>query len=232
MSLFETESLTCPACKATIPFEAAGSLNADRRPDLRAAILDGSFQVQACPSCGKSLRLDPQMTYLDIRRHQWILVQPAEDLARWMDLETQARRIFDLALGNAAPRPARRIGAEIQPRVTFGWAALREKLLCADQLLDDVTLELLKCRLLRAAPKPPLADDTELRLVGVAPGMLHLAWIDVAAGRVLETLEVPSALYEEIVEDPDWQDLREALTEGPFVDMHRLLVSAEAAAAE
>jgi CpXC protein len=48
MSKFETQTLTCPSCGEAVDFEAVASVNADRRPDLREAILDFSFQRQVC----------------------------------------------------------------------------------------------------------------------------------------------------------------------------------------
>jgi hypothetical protein len=228
VSLFDIETVTCPACAASVEFEAVGSVNADRRPDLRAAIVDGSFQVQPCPSCGKQFRLDPVLTYIDIGNRQWILVQPAEALAQWSALEQQARATFSQAFGDAAPRPARAIGSQLRVRVAFGWPALREKLLCADNFLDDVSLELMKCALLRGLPNAPMTDDTELRLVGATPETLQLAWLKTANDAPVETLDVPRALYDDVNDDA-WQALRATLEDGPFVDIHRLLVDAEAA---
>lgn len=36
---------TCPACGAELEAETVASVNADRRPDLRDAILDGIFSA-------------------------------------------------------------------------------------------------------------------------------------------------------------------------------------------
>ncbi len=167
MSLFNTTTIQCPSCKADHTFDAVSSVNAERRPDLRASILDDSFQARVCETCEKRFRLDPLLTYFDTVRDQWVLVQPMEGLARWPDLEQQALDTFAKAFGDAAPLAARAIGATMSVRVTFGWAALREKLLCADHLLDDVVLEALKCGLLRSLPDAPLDDETELRLLDV-----------------------------------------------------------------
>ena len=59
MSLFTTTTIECTACETTSDFQAAGSVNADRRPDLRGEILDNVFQTVACPKCGEPLRLEP-----------------------------------------------------------------------------------------------------------------------------------------------------------------------------
>jgi hypothetical protein len=200
------------------------SVNAEARPDLRAAIMDGSFQVQTCPSCETSFRVDPLLTYLDMPRRQWILVQPAEGLATWPEGEQLARAAFDKAFGAEAPRIARAVGTELEARVAFGWPALSEKLLCTEYGLVDTTLELLKCAVLRTMPESPLADDRELRLIAVTPDTLRLAWLSTSDETASEVLEAPRALYDEIADNPAWQDLRSMLSGGFFVDMERLFV--------
>jgi hypothetical protein len=115
--------------------------------------------------------------------------------------------------------------SRIQPRVAFGWAALREKILCAEHGLDDVTLELLKLSTIRGLDNIPLRHDTELRLVSIEGSELVLAWIEPVTEKLVETLRVPRDLYDEIVtEKKGWQILRSELEGGPFVDLQRLLL--------
>lgn len=233
MSLFVTQDLPCPSCGKPVEFAVNFSVNADRRPDFRAAIIDGSFQSEECSHCGKEFRLEPEMTYLDIGRGQWILVRPASKRQEWPELEADAQATFDLAYGDAAPAPARAIGASLAPRVTFGWAALREKLLCRQEGLDDATLEMLKLLLMRTMPETPLTAETELRFGGMRDGALNFAWIRFDDESVVETLSVPRGLYEDIAAAPqDWAALREQLTAGTYVDVTRLLVETAAAPAE
>jgi len=227
MSLFQTATVACPSCATPVDFEAVVSVNADRRPDLRDAILKGSFQREACAKCGHVFRMEPEMTLLDVRRKQWILVQPIAELPRWIELENHAVDLFDDAFGPRTPRTVQMLARGITPRVTFGWGAFREKLLCADHQIDDVNLELTKTAIVRGLDSPPLADDTELRLVAVEGDELVLAWIEAALERLVESLRTPRALYDEIAADKDgWAPLREQLSAGPFVDLHRLLIKA------
>jgi hypothetical protein len=233
MSLFQSETVPCPACGRPVEFNVVYSLNADRRPDLRAAVLDGSFQAEPCPGCGETFRLEPELAYLDVGRKQWILVQPVGKLVAWAELEQQAKSTFAQAYGEKASPGARAIGRDLQVRVTFGWSGLREKVFAAEHALDDVILELLKLTVIRGLPELPLADDTELRLADVEGGMLVLTWIRAATEGVVEVLHVPKAVYDGIAADPaGWQTAREGLTAGPFVDIHRLLVPQEKATAE
>lgn len=226
MSLFQTEKLACPGCGKPVEFHVNYSVNADRRPDFRDAILDGSFQREECGSCGKAFRLEPEMTYIDVKRGQWILVRPASRRAEWQQLEADAASTFELAYGAPASPQARAIGKSLAARVTFGWAALREKLVCGEAGLDDATLELLKISLVRGLDDVPLADDTELRLVRAESAELVLAWIRFVDEVAVEPLRVPRSLYDEIAAAKDaWKPLREQLTAGPYVDVTRLLVA-------
>lgn len=225
MSLFVTQNVNCPACAQPLEFPVNYSVNADRRPDFRNAILNGSFQQEECEHCGKVFRLEPEVTYIDVARRQWILVRPAGLRAEWPQLEEDARETYRLAYGDEAADAAREIGATLQPRVAFGWAALREKVLCAEAGIDDVALELTKLMLLRDLPDSPLGADTELRLGRADGNELHLAWIRYADETVVETLTVPRALLDDIARAPkDWQALRDEVGSGPFVDITRLLV--------
>jgi hypothetical protein len=200
-------------------------------PDLRAAILDGSFQREPCPKCNVEFRLDPKMTYVDVERGQWIAVYPSNRLDHWNLFEDRARATFARAYGAKASAAARALGADLKARLVFGWAALREKLLVARHGLDDVILELAKAAMIRSLDNPPVAAGTELRLVGVQVGWLAVAWLDSASEEVKEVLRVPRSVYDEIAADTaSWSALYASVSAGPFVDVSRFLV-AEASAA-
>jgi hypothetical protein len=231
MSFFQSQQIQCPSCGTPVDFDVVYSVNAVLRPDLRQAILDRTFQREACGQCGLAFRVEPEMTYLDYKRKQWILVRPFTDLAEWVDMEKYARSFFEAAFGPEAPGPSQALGRNLQVRVTFGWPAIREKLLCAEQELDDVELELFKISLIRTLDRSPLTDTTELRLLHVEPQRLGLVWLEVENEEPREALWVPRGLYDEIAADKTgWQPLREQISAGPFVDVRRLLVPAEMAA--
>jgi hypothetical protein len=226
MSMFRTVKLKCPECATPVDFKAVLSVNADRRSDLRAAILDGTFQRQPCPSCGKDFRLDPAFTYIDVGRGQWIAVHPVAKLGQWKELEEQARATFGQAYGPNAPALVRKKGAGIKPRIAFGWSGLREKLAAADHQLDDVTLELAKLAILRSSETSPLSNANDLRLTGVDGERLLMAWMRSTDETIVEGLRVPLTVYAEIAADTaSWQSLRDELSAGLFVDMNRLLVA-------
>lgn len=226
MSLFRPVTLTCPACAAPVKFQAVGSVNADRRPDLREAILNGTFQREACSKCKTAFRLDPEFNYLDVGRGQWIAVFPVARLSTWDAVEQDVKATFARAYGAQASPVAQEIGQDLQVRLTFGWSAVREKILANEKGIDDVSLELLKAALLQHADNVSIVDDNELRLVDVQDDTFVMAWIRSDSEELLEATRVPRELYDEIVADASdqWRGLRNRLTEGEFVDIQRLLI--------
>ena len=94
MSMFNPATAPCPACGTVHRFQLVASVNADRRDDLRLAILDGSFQRETCAKCKTQFVLPPALTYLDVRRGQFILVQPLKVQEYWEASGKVARDSF------------------------------------------------------------------------------------------------------------------------------------------
>lgn len=227
MSIFMPLTVTCPACGAEFDVDVAESVNADRRPDLRDQILDGTFQVVACGSCGEEVRLDPMFNYLDVGRGQWFSVQPAEKMPDWIAQEDTAIEVFDAAYGAQAAGGAREIGKDLTPRLVFGWPALREKLRAADLGMDDVALECAKLVLIEELGAKPLEQGAELRLLGGEDDMVEIAWVQPDGDDIIEGMTVPMELYQGVADKlEDWADITAQLSAGPFVDLLKLFYGA------
>lgn len=227
MSLFHPAVTTCPKCGTKAEVKRVGSVNADRRPEYREAILDGSFQAVACAHCGEKLRFPPHLVYLDIGRNSWIAVEPVNLTGQWETVENEVFDVFDRGFGPSAPKAAQELGQFLRPRLVFGWAALREKLRCQDLGLDDTTLELLKMAIMRQVDEPPAADQTELRLVAGDEATLRFQWIECETESALAELDVPRDVYDEIVEQADgWALARGKFTGALLVDVKRMLTGA------
>ena len=230
MSLFHTETIACPACEAKAEYQIADSVAAARRPDLRDAILDGSYQRLTCEACGETFRISPSLTYMDVARGSWILTLPCGNRPNWDEFERGALDMFNDSFGSEAPPAARGLGARLKARVTFGWSGLREKLLCEDHGIDDTTLELLKLLLMRTTESGHIAENAALRLIGRADdGSLTMAWLSDATESGQEEISVPASLLDDIAADTAWDAARAELTNGPFVDAAKLLVEPELA---
>jgi hypothetical protein len=225
MSVFDTQTIHCPSCGTAITTDLFYSVNADRRQDLRAAVIDGSFQRLTCGNCHTVFRIDPAFNYLDLGRGQWIAVHPFGRLGDWESVEAEDRASFDKAYGPEASGGAREIGAGLTVRIVFGWPAFREKLVAAESGLDDRELELLKLAILRTRDGSPLSETVELRFVERVADGLVLAWVDATTDIAAETLLVPQPAYDDIAGNvDDWGALREELGQGLFVDMQRFMI--------
>ncbi len=225
MSLFVPMNLTCPACAEVFTYEAVGSVNADRRPDLRAEILDGQFQTVRCSDCAHEFRLEPDFNYLDVGRGQWIAALPARALRDHLESVAEKQAIFDLSYGGEAPEAARAVGRSLQPRLVFGWPALREKLVLLEIGFDDVIWEVAKLDLLRSLPDAPLTEGVDLRLLGGGEDILNLAWIRADSEEHLNDFQVSRDLYDRISAAPaPWAAVQALLGANIFVDIQKLFM--------
>jgi hypothetical protein len=232
MSFIVDATATCPTCDATARLDFPASINADRRPDLRAAILNGSIYVQDCASCGERLSFEPQTTYLDVGRRQWILAQSSEDRFGWVEAEQTAIEVHATAFGADAPDVARRLGKSIVSRLVFGWPAMAEKLLCRELGLDDVAVEALKMTAIARNTVPVLDPDLDFRLVGERGEALLFAWLDPTDGDHAAHMQVPKAAYALLKGGGDaWTPLMERVSGSLFVDIGRVLRAPAARAA-
>ncbi len=224
MSLFHPVNLVCPACEAPVVMMAVGSVNADRRPDLREDILSDRFQDIECEACKESFRLQPQFNYLDVGRGQWIAAMQSAKMQDHLEVEDEAETLFSASYGAGAPSAAQEVGNGLKVRVTFGWPAVREKLLIQEHGLDDVIIEMMKMHILRSVESVPLAQGIELRFVDVDEdndGYIF-SWLETASEDAIENLSVPAELYKAILDNPEgWDALRTRLENGYFVDMQK-----------
>lgn len=223
MSLFTSMNVQCPNCNETQNINAVGSVNADRRPDYRDAILDESFQIITCSNCETKFRTEPLFNYLEVAKGHWIAAMPARQMPDFLEIEDEVNATFSTSYGDQAQASARDIGKDLNPRLTFGWPAVREKILIASLDLDDVTVELLKLDLLRRLPDAPLAPGIELRVVTGDTEYLGFAWVNSGSEEVVQSFTANRELLDEITGNPEgWASIRSQLTNGPFVDMQKL----------
>jgi hypothetical protein len=227
VSIFQRTTVTCPACDGEVAFDLAVSVSADRRPDLRAAILAGTFQREPCPLCGAAFRVEPEFTYLDLGRGQYIGAWPCARRADWRAAAARTQAGFDRAFGAQADVAARAIGDALALRVVFGWPALVEKILAAGNGLDDLLLEAAKVALLGRLATAPLPGRRELRLVAVDDAELTFGWVSARQGRAQRFVQLPRTLIGEIGAEPSaWQRLFDQVADGPVVDFQREMLAA------
>jgi len=197
------------------------------QPGLRASILDRTFQKEKCPGCGEDFRIEPEFSYVDLKRGgQFIGVWPADKVSEFSDYEARTLDTFNRAYGSQASLVAQDLGRGLNPRIVFGWNSLNEKLIAHDADVDDVTLELVKLVIIRTGDVLMDSEHQELRLVTVDDNLVF-GWSAQGSEYLNEVVTVSKDIIEEVKSDPDaWKPLQEVLVEGLFVDYRKLFMTA------
>ena len=222
MSIFHTVHATCPNGEQRVEVSRVASVNADRRPDLRDAILDRTFQAETCPECAAPLRLPPHLSYVDMRRGDWLLCEAPAELPNWSTHDAEARAMFADMFGPDAAPFVRELAAGMKPRIVFGWSALREKIIAKELGLDDITLEPLKAGILRDHPGTPVGGGLSLRLTAGDATSLTLAVTNDESEEITVTTDVPRSLHDDIAGDAAWALLRARFENQTLLDLARL----------
>ena len=115
------------SCQSEYDVETFDSVNAHVHPELREEILQGTFHVFQCANCKRETIYDRLLVYIDIPRRQWFVVLSDADLPNRISWQKYSRKSFRATMkGRAAPYVANLAG-EMQQRLVFGLASLREK---------------------------------------------------------------------------------------------------------
>jgi hypothetical protein len=211
-------AIPCPSCATPVSCLPLRDIDAERRPALRAAIMERSLGRVTCHACGHGFREEPRFTLVDHAAGLYLAVWPAMEVATWKACAEASETAFAATFA-ASPGPAFR-------RVVFGWPALREKLLAIGAGIDDTTLELAKLGVIRETRDGRIAGGFDFRLIAIEGEELLLGWIPTGTDAPVDVLGVPRALIAEIESTPrPWQELRDALTGGWFVDYQRSLLA-------
>ena len=218
MSTFVQETFACPQCGGEQTASVAKGLNAERTPEAIEQILEGTFQRLECP-CGATFHAESPFILVDFPGHVWFGVYPLVDEPRWAKLEGEAHEAWRRNVAVHAPKFIRDDADAFVVRSVFGLDALREKLLCAYENLDDVLLEAFKITLMTSGAAGGLGPEWRPRLLRAGFTTLEFG---LESG---EVLQVPTAALTGL--DPaDYTALRAQLTEGSWVDVGRLMVDA------
>lgn len=225
MSKFEERSITCRSCSDTWQVSVAQSINADRSPHHRDAIIAEQFHRFECPRCGVPAFVEDPFIYIDFSRREWIGVFPTSfegEWSRWEEAPLQALRV---GLGSDAPPIVQPLAEGLKVRVVFGLLALREKLVCFQAGLDDGVLEVMKLELMKGVDGLPVHPAFRPRLVQVDDTFLYFrGQLREGEGRVWGQLRVPrSQLARYVPGGPLWE-VREQMVGGPYVDLGRIFM--------
>lgn len=228
MSITQTVVLDCD-CGARVETQCCLSINAERHPHLRDALLDRTLHQFQCGACGATLQVEKRLAYIDLPRREFYSIAPERDRSDERALVQDAVAAWNLAFGNQAPVS---VGALFDTerfcvRLCFGLEELREKVVAREAGLDDLSLEILKAEL--------MARNTEWGELAVRTLRLDHVEADGRLAFLLERATEPPAVlevgllaerarYDELAATP-WRQLLDGhpgIAWGPHVSLLRL----------
>jgi len=235
MSVYEDRVLTCPHCSHEMVKSVAVSLNGERAAVQRAQILDGTFQRFACERCHETFRADGPLIYIDFEAKLWIAVFPTLWEQRWWEHEDEPAAVFQRYMIEHCPPLVRSWAPGFTIRAVFGIERLREKLVASAAAIDDRVLEAYKLDLLRGMGPFELtaASRPRLRAVEGAMAAFHVPRPEPGVPERFAIVRVPRVELDRIAAlgEDDWADTIDVLSQGPYVDLGRILLPRTAGAA-
>jgi hypothetical protein len=235
VSVYENRVLTCPQCKHETTQSVAVSLNGARAAVQRQQILDGTFQRFTCEQCGGRFLADGPLIYIDFDNKLWIAVFPTAWETRWWEREDEPRAVFERYMIEHCPPLVREWAPGFTIRAVFGIERLREKLVADAAGIDDRVLEAYKLDLLRGMGEYQLAAAARPRLreVDATTAVFHVPRPELGMADRQAIVRVPRAEIDRVAAlgEEDWADTIAALSEGPYVDLGRIVIPRTAEAA-
>jgi len=226
MSQTATHQVQC-TCGATVSVFCADSINAERHPHMRDAILGRTLHVFRCEACQGSIAIEKSFIYVDLERRQLYSVHPPAARAEERVHGQELVQVFERTLGEGAGAAARAMfdGSSFHVRLCYGGEELREKLVAHDAGLRDLPLEALKAEIMAGTPALREANVIALRLDRVDEHeLVFLAEQATEAPALLDrAVTAPRARYDALAAVP-WQELIErfpGIASGPHVSMLR-----------
>lgn len=231
MSQTATHEVRC-RCGATVSVFCADSINAERHPHMRDAILSRTLHVFQCAACLGSIAVDKPLLYVDLERRQLYGVHPASERALERRHGDELIEVWSKSVGDQAGAAARSLfdGDNFHVRLCYGLEELREKLVAHDAGLRDLVIEALKSSALAATEELQRLDVITLRFDGVNDSgqLVFVAERATDPPTVLEVgLVIDRARYDALAA-LSWQELLAkfpGIAAGPHVSLLRWTIA-------
>lgn len=200
MNEFDDATVRC-GCGHAYGARVARHLHVSRRPEVRQAIVEGSFHRFACPRCQRINVVEEVLPYTDFPRRHWFTLFPGAYLGRREAALALCRETFDKTMREHAPGLVRGWADEFVQRAVFGWAALRDKIVVLDAGLDDRLVEILKLRMFQSGS---LVFEPGVYLCCTRVDKASLVFeYGAADSQTTTAIEVPGSEYARLVMDFD-----------------------------
>jgi len=160
MAIFREHKVRC-ACGTPFTAHLARSVNISRTPQVRAAIIKGTFHSFQCPGCKQRMTVERPFSYTDPARGCLFYVKPRSRRHEFRQSSSLLDRAAKSFPADSAPEAGHTL------RAVFGLDELREKLVAQDAGYDDKDVELFKVLLVYEHPVLLRRPRLRLSLQGV-----------------------------------------------------------------
>ncbi len=213
MSKQELKTFECSQCRKPVEIEIFQSLNPERQKEINGLILRDQLQLGTC-TCGQQIRIEPDFVYMDISNRYCVMAKPSKDLNNFKKLALQAETTFKnmLAISN--------MDGGLRSRVSFGWPALKEKVLAHTHGISDVHIEMVKLAIIKqlaALPDPKIS----FRLVEITDQTLTFAsYQNESPYAEMSAYQSDRSVLQSMTDYPeDWADVQSQIDRGAFIDL-------------
>lgn len=139
MSTWAAHAIVCPSCGHQHEIPLLKGMHITRLPEVRASIMDGTFQVFACPECGAPTGVERPTVYTDFPGKLYIAMELSGEVDV-LALRAAHQSVFDQCF-LFGPDVAADLAQGMTCRLVLGIRALREKVLAFHHGIDDRALE-------------------------------------------------------------------------------------------
>src|SRR5262245_13982657 len=145
MGVYHRYEVICAVCEGRFTANLVNAVNVTRFPALKTRLLQRTLNRARCRHCGNVSIIEKPFFYSDFKRKQFIAVYPRKERHFYKRASDQTQAVFGAfaALKYSDPKKS---------RIVFGLEVLREKVVAADNDIDDHVLELLKLYVIREHP--------------------------------------------------------------------------------
>ncbi len=142
-----------------------------------------------------------------------MIVEHEDTISDWEQKEIEALLLFDFVFIEDKPKEVQDYGMGLVVRLAFGQKGMTEKLLCADNMIDDRVVELMKWELCQnesifkitptQAPLLTSIDNNRLKFTGQAPdGKTKTISLPITKEFEDYEKELPASVIEKIILPP------------------------------
>jgi hypothetical protein len=129
-------SIACPVCRNPINVPVENIIDAERQPELKVSLLQGTLNAFKCPKCGNSGVLATPLIYHDGSKQLFLALTPANMNAKAADSQKMIGNMTN-TLMNSLP-PEKRKAYLFQPKIFLTMESMMQAILEADGITKEM----------------------------------------------------------------------------------------------